>query len=75
MQRKGDDDIQSMDNTRDITQDCQTDVDQEVSTTSFLKEDAQRRQDNSKDDLAKVPEQMKRAESVENSRMILVGAR
>lgn len=43
-----------MDNTRQPTQDGQTDVDQEVSTTSALQEDAQRRQDDGEDDLADV---------------------
>lgn len=44
-----------MDDTRDPTQDGQTDVDQEVSTTSALQEDTQRRQDDGEEDLADVP--------------------
>ena len=44
-----------MDHTREPTQDGQTDVDQEVSTTSALQEHAQRRQDDGEDDLADVP--------------------
>ena len=43
-----------MDHTREPTQDGQTDVDQEVSTTSALQEHAQRRQDDGEDDLANV---------------------
>jgi hypothetical protein len=41
-------------NTRDPTKDGQTDVDQEVSTTSALQENTQRRQDDGEDDLADV---------------------
>jgi hypothetical protein len=43
-----------VDNTRNPTQDGQTDVDQEVSTTSALQEDTQRRQDDGEDDLADI---------------------
>lgn len=43
-----------MDDTGDPTQDGQTDVDQEVSTTSALQEDTQRRQDDGEEDLADV---------------------
>ena len=32
-------DVQSVDDTRDITQNGQTDVDQQISTTAALKED------------------------------------
>lgn len=43
-----------MDDTRDPSQDRQTDIDQEVSTTSALQEDTQRRQNDGEDDLADV---------------------
>lgn len=43
-----------MDDTRDPTQDGQTDVDQEVRAASFLQEDTQRGQDDGEDDLADV---------------------
>jgi hypothetical protein len=43
-----------VDDTRDPSQDGQTDVDQEVRTTSALQEDTQRRQDDGEDDLADV---------------------
>lgn len=43
-----------MDDTGDPTQDGQTDVDQEVSTTSALQEDTQRGQDDGEEDLADV---------------------
>jgi hypothetical protein len=43
-----------VDNTRNPTQDGQTDVDQEISTTSALQEDTQRRQDDGEDDLADI---------------------
>lgn len=46
--------VQSVNDTRNVTQNGQTDVDQQVSTTSALQEDAQRRQDDGKDDLADV---------------------
>ena len=44
-----------MNDTRKPTQDCQTDVDQEVSAASSLEKDTQWRQDDRKDDLADVP--------------------
>jgi hypothetical protein len=40
--------------TGNPTQDGQTDVDQKISTTSSLKENTQRRQDDRKQDLANV---------------------
>lgn len=48
------DNVKSMDNARNVTQNCQTDVDQKISTTSSFKEDTDRRQDDRKDDLADV---------------------
>lgn len=47
-----------MDDTRDPSENGQTDVDQEVSTTSALQEDTQRRQDDGEDDLADVTVEM-----------------
>lgn len=43
-----------MNDTGNPTQDGQTDVDQKISTTSSLKENTQRRQDDRKQDLANV---------------------
>lgn len=37
-----------------LTQNCEQDVDQEISTTASLEEDTQRRQDDGKDELADV---------------------
>ncbi|EHA23142.1 hypothetical protein ASPNIDRAFT_37167 [Aspergillus niger ATCC 1015] len=47
--------VQGMNDTREPTQDCQTDVDQEISTASSLQENTQWRQDDRKDDLADIP--------------------
>jgi hypothetical protein len=46
--------IHGVDDTRDPSKNGQTDVDQEISTTSALQEDTQRRQDDGEDDLADV---------------------
>ncbi|RDW86807.1 uncharacterized protein DSM5745_03449 [Aspergillus mulundensis] len=46
--------VHGVDDTRDPTQDRQTDVDEEVSTASALKKDSKRRQDEGKDELANV---------------------
>lgn len=46
--------VQSVNDTRNVTQNRQTDVDQKVSTASALQEDTQRRQDDGKNDLADV---------------------
>lgn len=43
-----------MDDTRNVTQDGQTDVDEHIGTASALQEDTQRRQDDGEDDLADV---------------------
>lgn len=43
-----------MDNSRDVTQDGEQDVDEQVGTASALEEDTQRRQEDGKDDLADV---------------------
>lgn len=43
-----------MDDTGDVAQDGQTDIDQEISTTSSLEEDTDWRKDDGKDDLADV---------------------
>lgn len=43
-----------MDDTRNPTQNGQTDVDQEVRIASALQEDTQRRQDECKDELADI---------------------
>lgn len=50
----GEDHEHGVDDTRDPTQDGQTDVDQEIRTTSALQEDTQRRQDDGEDNLADV---------------------
>lgn len=46
--------IQSMDDTRDVTQDGQQDVDEEISTASALQEDTDGRQEDGKNDLADI---------------------
>jgi hypothetical protein len=46
--------VQSVNDTRDPTQNGQTDVDEEVSTASSFKEDTQGREDDRKEDLADV---------------------
>lgn len=46
--------IHCVDDTGDPSQDGQTDVDQEISTTSALQEYTQRRQDDGEDNLADV---------------------
>lgn len=43
-----------MNDTRNPTQDGQTDVDEEIRAAATLQEDTQRRQDESEDDLADV---------------------
>lgn len=45
-----------MDDTRNVTQNGQTDVDQQVSTASSLQKNTDRRQDDREDDLANVTE-------------------
>jgi hypothetical protein len=40
--------------TRNITKNCQQDVDEEISTTSSLKEDTERWENDSKNDLANI---------------------
>ena len=47
-------DVQSVDDTRDVTQDRQEDVDEEVGIATSLKEHTERREDDGKDDLADV---------------------
>jgi hypothetical protein len=46
--------LQSVEDARDVTQDCQKDVDEEIGTAATLKEDAQRWEENGEDDLANV---------------------
>jgi hypothetical protein len=46
--------VACVDDTRDPSQDGQTDVDQEIGTTSALQEDTQRGEDDGEDDLADV---------------------
>lgn len=43
-----------MDDTRDVSEDGQTDIDQEISTAASLEEDTDWREDDGKDDLADV---------------------
>jgi len=47
-------DVQGVDDARDITQDRQEDVDEQVGSATALKEDAQWREKDSEDDLADV---------------------
>lgn len=46
--------VQSMDDAGNVTEDGEQDVDEEISITSSLEEDTQRRQNDSKNDLANV---------------------
>jgi hypothetical protein len=48
------DDVQRVDDTGDVTEDGEEDVDAEVGTATALEEDTQRRQDDGKDNLADV---------------------
>jgi len=43
-----------VDDSRDITKNCQEDVDQQVGTAAALKENTERRKDDGKNDLADV---------------------
>ena len=43
-----------MDNTRDVAQDCQEDVDEEVGITTALEEDTKRWEDDGENDLADI---------------------
>lgn len=47
-------DVQSVNDTRDPTQDGQTDIDEEISTASPLKENTQGREDDREEDLADI---------------------
>ena len=47
-------DLQGMNNTRNITQYCQENVDEEVGIATALKENTKRRQEDGEDDLADV---------------------
>lgn len=48
------DDVQGVDDTRNVTQDGQQDVDEKVGIATSFKEDTQRREDDGKDDLADI---------------------
>jgi hypothetical protein len=48
------DDVQGVDDTGDITQDGEQDVDQEISSAAALQEDTQRWEDDGKNDFADV---------------------
>lgn len=47
-------DVQSVDNTGDVTQDGKEDVDEEVGTAATLEEDTHGREDDGKEDLADI---------------------
>lgn len=47
-------DVESVNDSRDITKNCQQNVDQEVSTTSALEEDTKRWEDDGENDLADI---------------------
>lgn len=47
--------VQSVNDTGDVTQDGQTDVDEQVSSASTFKEHSQRRKEDGEDDLADIP--------------------
>jgi hypothetical protein len=46
--------IQSVDDTGNVTQNCQEDVDEEVGIATALQEDTKRWEDDGKDDLANI---------------------
>ena len=48
------DDVQGVDDTRQVPENGQQDVDEQVGTAATLQEDTQRREDDSKNDLADV---------------------
>jgi hypothetical protein len=52
---KGLNNIQSVNDTGNVTQDGQTDVDEEISAASSLEEDTQRGKENGEDDFADIP--------------------
>ena len=47
-------DLQSVDDTRNVTKDGEQDVDQEISSTSSLEENTDRRKEDGKNDLADI---------------------
>ena len=47
-------DLQGMDNTRNVTQYCQEDVDEEVGIATALEEDTERRENDGEDNLADI---------------------
>jgi hypothetical protein len=47
-------DVQSVDDTREVTEDGEQDVDEEVSSAAALEEDTQRRKEDGKEDLADI---------------------
>lgn len=46
--------LQSVDDTRDVAQDCQEDVDEEIGIATALEEDTKRWEDNGENDLADI---------------------
>lgn len=54
MELEGCQDIQGMDNTRDVTQDREQDVDEQVGAAATLQEDSQRGEEDGKNDLEDV---------------------
>lgn len=48
------DDVQRMDDAGDVTQDCEQDVDEEIGAAATLQENAERREDDGKDNLADI---------------------
>ena len=47
-------DLQSVDDTRNVAQDCQEDVDEEISIATALEEDTKRWKDDGENDLADI---------------------
>jgi hypothetical protein len=47
-------DVQGVDDTREVTEDGEQDVDEEVGSAATLKEDTQRREEDGKEDLADI---------------------
>ena len=54
MAERGEDDVQGVDDSGDVTEDGEEDVDEEVCATAALEEDADGREEDGEDDLADV---------------------
>lgn len=69
------DDVQCMDDTRNVTQYCQQDVDEEVGIATALEEDTEGREDDREDDLADVACSERHDEWIEVLKLLVCGLR